>query len=776
MKKIIISLSILFFSAQSFSQLNLQLLGHLPFPGTTCAGVWHYVDSLNNEYALIGAGNGIAIVDVTDPANPVLKFTVPAANSLWREIKTFSHYAYATTEGGGGVTIVNLEYLPDSVQSKVYTGDGAIAGMVGSAHTCAVDDEGYLYLFGTGGLANGGAVICNLNNDPWNPEYVGQYNQNYIHDGYIINDTLWAGEIYAGQFSVIDVSNRANPVLLATQQTPGQFCHNTWLSDDHSIVYTTDEVGGAPLGAFDISDVTNIKIVSTYWTDSMPNSEVHNVRVINDFLVNPSYGSQITIVDAGRPNNLIEIANFPTGSYLCWDASPYLPSGNIIATDVGGGLYVFAPYYVRACYLEGTVTDSITGLPINGATIKVLTTPKQTASIITGEYKTGVLDPGVYDVEFSKPGYISKTISGVSLTTGNLTIVDAALSSFFISGQVVESSTLNPISGAQVMIEFSTGLKQTTIADASGNFLITGIDSGTAIVTAGKWTYVTKCQNENIPSSGQVVLLLDKGYYDDFTFDYSWTVFGTATGGMWERGKPIGTSTTVVYNPYDDVLNDCSVECYVTGNVGGNPTQGDVDDGFTMLISPVMDITTYSDPYLNYARWFVDVSGNPSFNDTLIIQMDNGSGLVDIERVHNGNTVTSSWVTKSFRINDFLAPSSTMLLSVFIEDKPGSGSTLECGLDKFFISEGPVGISESVNVADATLIFPNPVKDLMHVKTRAEITSLHISDLTGRLVQSTAGVNMGSIIQMDLTSLPAGSYLLRINSKEKVIPVRFVKL
>src|SRR3954464_2358427 len=98
MKKIVLSIFCLICFKTSFSQVNLQLLGHLPF-STSCAGVWHYVDSLGNEYALIGAGNGVAIVDVTNPVNPVLKFTVPAASSLWRELKTYSHYCYATTEG-----------------------------------------------------------------------------------------------------------------------------------------------------------------------------------------------------------------------------------------------------------------------------------------------------------------------------------------------------------------------------------------------------------------------------------------------------------------------------------------------------------------------------------------------------------------------------------------------------------------------------------------------------------------------------------------------------
>ena len=53
--------------AQNF---NLTLKSSVYYTGQTLAGVWGYVDSLGNEYALVGAAQGLAIVNVTDPANP----------------------------------------------------------------------------------------------------------------------------------------------------------------------------------------------------------------------------------------------------------------------------------------------------------------------------------------------------------------------------------------------------------------------------------------------------------------------------------------------------------------------------------------------------------------------------------------------------------------------------------------------------------------------------------------------------------------------------------
>ncbi|MBL7925136.1 MAG: choice-of-anchor B family protein, partial [Bacteroidia bacterium] len=606
MKKLILLSVLLLVGLAGRAQFNLNMVGHLAYPNNTCAGIWHYVDSLGNEYALVGVDDRIAIIDVTTPASMSEVFSVPALpgqSSLWREVKTYGKYAYAVSEGGGGLLIIDLSNLPAGITSKRWYGDGVIANQLGSAHTVAVTD-GYAYIFGTGaGLANGGAVIADLA-DPWNPVYVGQYNQNYIHDGYIRNDTLWAGEIYAGQFSVIDVSNKANPVLLATQSTPGNFCHNTWLSDNSQFLFTTDEVGGEPLGSFDVSNLSNIQLLDVYFTDSMPQEEVHNVRVLNDFLINPSYGSQLTICDAARPNNIVEIGSYPTGSFLCWDASPYLPSGRIIAADVDGGVYVFEPNYTRACYLEGTVTDSVTGFPLNNVSIRIQPIDKRASSNLLGEFKTGHATAGTYDIEFRKPGYVTKLISGVNLVSGQLTTLNIELVPFVLNGTVTNAVSSGPVAGA-LIYAFDGENAATATADVNGNFSFTTLSSGNIDITATRWAYNSFCQTVFVDGSAPLNIALQPGYYDDFVTDLGWTVNSTASAGLWERGNPNGTFYgALALNPEDDLQNDCGDQAFVTGNAGGTANNDNVDNGYTELVSPVFDLSTYNDPYISYSRWF----------------------------------------------------------------------------------------------------------------------------------------------------------------------------
>ena len=97
--------------ANAQSGWNMNLLGTYDYSTTEGNDIWGWVDATGNEYALVGLVNGFSCVDVTNPANPVEKFFISDVNSTWRDIKTWGDYAYVTTEGGGGLLIVDLSDL-----------------------------------------------------------------------------------------------------------------------------------------------------------------------------------------------------------------------------------------------------------------------------------------------------------------------------------------------------------------------------------------------------------------------------------------------------------------------------------------------------------------------------------------------------------------------------------------------------------------------------------------------------------------------------------------
>ncbi len=407
------------------AQGQLEVMGHLPYAPLTLAGCWHYVDSFGNEYALVGTSQGLSIVDVSDPKTPTERFAVPGPPNNWREVKTWNGFAYVGSEANNsGITIVDLRRLPDTVQWRVWFGPGSDK-IVLRSHTIACAD-GYLYIFGG---TQQGVVICDLS-DPWEPQVESIIPSPYVHDGYIRNDTLWTSEIYAGEFGVYDISDKKNPCRLASHPTPAAFNHNTELSDDSRYLFTTDERWNAPLASFDVTNLENVRLLDKYFPSVRPTAEVHNVRVRSGYLVNPSYGGQLTIVDAHRPDNLIEVAHILLGNSLVWDASPYLPSGNIIASVRNEGLFVLKPNYTRAAYVEGRVTDAATGRPLGGVKVMVRGTANTDISRPDGTFKTGAGAPGKYEIIFGKVGYQSKVLSDVALYRGETTLVEVALERF----------------------------------------------------------------------------------------------------------------------------------------------------------------------------------------------------------------------------------------------------------------------------------------------------------------------------------------------------------
>ena len=143
------------------AQKNIQLLNHIDKASfSTQPGdlndIWGWVDSLGNEYAIVGAQTGTFIFNVTDPVNPFEVFHEPGMNSIWRDIKTYGNYAYVTTEAQNGLLIIDLNPLPSSTALTTYYYNGPSGYQWSSAHNLYIDERGYVYIFG----ANRGVKGC----------------------------------------------------------------------------------------------------------------------------------------------------------------------------------------------------------------------------------------------------------------------------------------------------------------------------------------------------------------------------------------------------------------------------------------------------------------------------------------------------------------------------------------------------------------------------------------------------------------------------------------
>lgn len=780
-------------TAQNF---NLTLEAVKSYGSEKLSNIWGYVDKQGNEYALVGAANGLSVVNVTNPKSPVevKKITGPGP-CTWREVKTIGDYAYVTTECGSvGLQIVDLSGLPGNTNLPVATWAPTISGKkLATIH--ALDVEGTrLYLYGTN-IGNGGALICDVASNPMQPTYLGKYDTKYVHDGEVRGNTAYFGHIMDGYFSIVDVTNPASPVLQATQITPTAFTHNTWTSTDWKYLFTTDENSNSFLAAYDITNVGNIKEVDRVQVTPGSGSIIHNTYTINkggnDYSVVSWYKDGVVIVDCGNPANMVVVgwydhyAKSGNGFEGTWGVYPYLPSGIILASNIEDGLYIYTPNYVRACYLEGTITDAITGNPINAADVSIQTTLVQENSNSAGFYATGYGNSGTYNVVYSKSGYVPQTVS-VTLNHGVVTVQNVQLvpmTPFSVTGRVANSWNNVGVPSAHVRLVSSSNTFD-TITDANGFYTIPNFYGGTYEITAGKWGYINKCTSNVyvMPNPGLPTMLIDSGIYDEFTWNFGWVRTGNATDGLWVRGEPVGTQ---VQNPGDcnpeyDVNNDCTNECYVTGNGGGNSGDDDVDGGATIITSPTFDLRYYANPRLDYYRWFYNGGGNGGPNDSLRVYITNGTQTVMLENVQGNDPNKSKWYYRQFYLKGVIPFTATMKIIVRAVDY-GNGNIVEGGIDKVRILDSLMTNVSEQQTGSIVAAYPNPFVESITLEyslfgsLKANAKAV-VTDLTGREVMFIpVDSNYGSFTLN--AALNEGVYFVRIINGDEITPTyKIVKI
>ncbi len=748
---------------------NLDSLSHIDYNqlhNTKLNDVWGYTDEFGNEYAIVGAEKGVSIVDITNPQNPIEIYWHVGLTSVWRDIKTHGDYAYITTEADDGLLIIDLSPLPNNpiVNATNYFNT---SDYWSSAHNLYIDENGYGYIFGSN-RGNGGAIILDLFTNPMQPIEVGVFDNWYIHDGYVVNDILYAAHINNGFFTIVDVSDKSNPVVLGSHSTPSSFAHNIWPSDDQNFVFTTDEVTRAFLAAYDVSDPSNIFEVDR--VQSSPGSGVvpHNVHVKGNFLYTSYYADGIVIHDISDPSNMIEVARYDTypgtANYTIgnWGAFPYFASGTIIASDIENGLFILGSQFDLASKVEGTVTNSNSGNPIQGVEVTILGDVQKEISKVNGTYKTGIGVAGNYIIRYEKYGFVPQEIS-LNLLTNNVYIQNIQLEplpQYNVSVKIMDENA-QPILGAGVTIIHQGSvfeLQTNGLGEVNQNVSY----SDTFFVAAGKWGKITECENMAFsPSNNQLTLVLENGYMDDFTFDFGWSHTSSAETGDWERGVPFyNADPTLRSSPDNDSPNDCGESCFITGNQEGVS----VMKGEVTLISPVFDLTSYTEPYLNFERWFFNFHGYEPFNDTLRIAISNGTKLVEVDKQGFDFSLFGVWVPISRKISDYITPTSSMQVFVQTSNYELTNNITNAAFDNFYITDGGPLLNAFDEIEKQIVkVYPNPFKEQIIIEGVNEKSLIQLYSIEGKKIKIHVDFN-GNSATINSGFLSSGVYLLHVNN------------
>lgn len=355
---------ILIFFFQSWLQaqvyeFNTSQLAHWNEAGEDYSDVWGYAAD-GREYAIIGSRTKIYFIDVTNPVVPVLiEEFGPFTATSWREFKTFSHYAYAVTDGpdAGGLRIFDLQYLPDTVIQVRQTIE-----FFTKCHMPFIDEaNARLYCAGTD-TRNNGIIVLDLSTRPDSPGMV--INQalprGYVHDMFVKNNVVYASH-GANGISQYDCTGNSCSGELSNFQTGG-YNHSSWMTADNTLLVNAIETAGHPLWLFNLNNGNisseNYKTFkSITLNEQYPNRPPgdtanigHNPYIIGNRVYVSYYTDGVQIFDISDVNNIRRIAYFDTDrdhtSYIpafrgCWGVYPFLPSGNILASDIQSGLWIF---------------------------------------------------------------------------------------------------------------------------------------------------------------------------------------------------------------------------------------------------------------------------------------------------------------------------------------------------------------------------------------------------------------------------------------------------
>ena len=318
--------------------VNCALLGtfnnHGPFND-----VWGYTAPNGDEYALLGSTTGTVVIDITNPSTPIERGWFPWGSSTWRDIRTYGTYAYVVTEATAGFQVIDLSN-PNSP---------TVAGVFGNsittnAHNVCIDvAAAKLYLVGT----NVGVPVWDLSANPANPTYLGQASTTGFHDLCVENGYAYASHIGGGVLRIMDASTPLPYSVLSNTPTPNTFTHNAWPNAAGDLIVTTDERAGGVIKLFDITNKSNPIGLGQFTPN--PASIPHNAFIVGDLCHVSWYTEGYRCIDISDPSNPVEIASYDTwpgtsgGFNGCWGCYPFLPSGNILASDRSTGLYIVRP-------------------------------------------------------------------------------------------------------------------------------------------------------------------------------------------------------------------------------------------------------------------------------------------------------------------------------------------------------------------------------------------------------------------------------------------------
>jgi choice-of-anchor B domain-containing protein len=786
-------------SAQQSQNITLLAAQNLHAEYTGC---WPYIHTDGREYVAVGCRLGTAIVRLTDPANPVEVGFISGPSDGVREMEQYQTYLYVVANGANpaGIQVISMADPDNPVLVNT-------VNTITLAENVTIDTaRGYLYTTETRPFTtNRGLHIFSLA-DPVNPIQIATYEPYSVHDITVKGTRGYACAMNEGQVHVLDLTNPATPVELASFTSALADPHTAWPSSDDRYLFVDDEnLGSGRVAVYTIQNLNQISVVHSF--DDLPQSSTHFPMVRGNFLFVAHYTVGARIYDITDPARPVEVAYYDTwpgddGIFAgVYEAPPFYPSGIFTATDRLSGLYIF---HVQPTYgiVRGTVRSG--NKPLSGATVRVLPSGPTFVTGADGVYGLAPSVSGSVTLECSKFGSVTQTamiaVAQGSEQTVNFTV--SATGTGTVKGTARRASDQTVLAGADVTLE---GTPVATVTSGMGKYTLQKVPQGSYSVRAEVFDLTPAATSIALAPHGTAIVdfaLLAAPFYDDAETDRGWTlgaVDDDATAGRWIRAVPIGTlNGSEEAQPSQDHSPAPGTFCFVTGNApAGSPnTQESVQGGKTTLISPSMNLSSISDPRIAYWLWSYNTHAIAApFGSTFVTEISNDGGA-SWATVSTFMRSRTPWVRIELRVLDyFVVPGNAVRVRFIVENR--IAGIVEAALDDFKFYSGASGALRADPAAPALVSAIAPRSGLQlratgRVPSRASgawelrlakptLVRADLFDIRGRLARKLqdcalpAGLNQirwdGRLQNGEMAS--SGVYLLRIqaNGEESTLKV-----
>ena len=467
-------------SLSAQESLNVRVIKSLDRGSTSYSGSWIYVNAAGEEYGLVGSASGTAIYPLEEGNDEELAF-IQGPSSRWREFTVIGDFAYVTTEGNGenqGLQVLDLSQLPDTAFLLTTYDSTFTRGHILQKDIFNPDDP-YIYVSGTD--STGSVHILDVS-DPMNPVQVGLHAPGpYVHDVHVRGNRMYTFQFFERVIEVVDISDKTNPIVIATIDDPGSSTHSGWTTEDNNYLLVADERDGFDGRVFDIRDLNDVTEVSTFTAN--PLTFVHNPYVRGNFAYLAHNREGLRVYDIVDPSNPVEVGFYDTvtdenpSSGGLWSACPFIPSGKVIGGDRDLGLVVWEVDEILASRFRGVVRDAASLETIDSVRVSISTANNELFTNGFGEYKGGLPGESVIELVFEKEGYITEAVT-ITLSQTDQQIVDVLLEQGSVSTLSLNENinwTISP-NPARDLVKVdlsgvSTDLASLQLTDISGRLI-----------------------------------------------------------------------------------------------------------------------------------------------------------------------------------------------------------------------------------------------------------------------------------------------------------------